>query len=125
MSAEGIINGVTSYGFYVQLPNTVEGLVRVHSLTDDFYEYDKTLMQFTGEMTGKVYKMGMKVKVSVLSVDEKNGKIDFTIGRPTPKRPKGPVREMKSRQREERRREFGGKTGKGDRNGRKRKDRRF
>ena len=101
---EGIITSVTSFGFYVELPNTIEGLVRVHSLDDDFYNYDEELLQFVGEMTGNVYKIGQKVKVTVLSADSSKGTVDFTIGKKV-MRPRT-NREHRTFEREKRDRQF-------------------
>ena len=50
---EGIISGVTSYGFYVELPNTVEGMVRIASIPDDFYIYQEESMSLVGKEYGK------------------------------------------------------------------------
>ena len=62
---EGTISGVTEWGLYVELPNTVEGLVHVNSMRDDYYTYEKEKYRFVGDMTKKVYSMGQKVKVRV------------------------------------------------------------
>ncbi len=55
---DGVISGVTAYGLYVELNNTVEGLVHVNSLTDDFYEYDEAGSELRGARTGKVWRIG-------------------------------------------------------------------
>ena len=74
---EGIISGVTEWGFYVELSNTIEGLVHVNLLTDDYYEYDREHYTLTGEDTGKVYKMGQKIRVKVLRADLATRTVDF------------------------------------------------
>lgn len=74
---EGIISGVTEWGFYVELSNTIEGLVHVNLLTDDYYEYDREHYTLTGEDTGKVYKMGQKIRVKVLKADLATRTVDF------------------------------------------------
>ncbi len=76
---EGVISGVTEWGFFVELPNTVEGLVRAASLTDDFYRYDRENYELAGEKTGKRYKLGQKVKVSASSVDKIMRTVDFEV----------------------------------------------
>ena len=76
---EGVISGVTAWGFFVELPNTVEGLVRAASLTDDFYRYDRENYELAGEKTGKRYKLGQKVKVSASSVDKIMRTVDFEV----------------------------------------------
>lgn len=60
---EGVISGVTEWGFFVELPNTVEGLVRVTDLTDDFYEFYEDTYELTGTATNKRYKLGQKSRL--------------------------------------------------------------
>jgi ribonuclease R len=74
---EGVISGITNWGIYVELPNTVEGLVRVGEMTDDFYIYDEELYQMVGEHTGKTYKLGQKAVVEVVNTDMILRTIDF------------------------------------------------
>ena len=74
---EGIISGLTSWGIYVELQNTVEGMVSVNSMDDDYYTYEEKNLLYRGENTGKVYKMGDNVKVKVLKTDSQLRTIDF------------------------------------------------
>lgn len=74
---EGVISGVTAWGFYVELPNTVEGLVRVNELQDDYYLFDEALMELRGETGGRVYKLGQKIVVQVTGTDRLSKTIDF------------------------------------------------
>ena len=74
---EGVISGVTGWGFYVELPNTVEGLVRVSELRDDYYVFDETRMELAGELGGRTYKLGQKVRVAVAGTDRLTRTIDF------------------------------------------------
>ncbi|MBK5251595.1 MAG: ribonuclease R [Peptostreptococcaceae bacterium] len=74
-----IITSVASFGFFVQLPNTIEGLVKIASLDDDYYKYDGDNMMFTGERTGKRYRLGDNVKVLLIRVDVPQGEIDFEL----------------------------------------------
>ncbi len=74
---EGVISGVTNWGFYVELPNTVEGLVHVSDLHGDYYIYEEARMQLRGEMSGKTYKLGQKVTVEVTGTDRLLRTIDF------------------------------------------------
>lgn len=74
---EGVISGVTTWGFYVELPNTVEGLVRVNELQDDYYLFDEALMELRGETGGKVYKLGQKIAIQVSGTDRLLKTIDF------------------------------------------------
>ena len=76
---EGVISGVTKWGAYVELPNTVEGLVHVSNMTDDHYEYVEDQYELLGEHTGKTYRLGQPVKIRVLSVDKLSRTIDFTF----------------------------------------------
>ena len=75
---EGTILGVTEWGLYVELPNTVEGLVHVNSMRDDYYTYEKEKYRFVGDMTKKVYSMGQKVKVRVENADIVTKAVDFS-----------------------------------------------
>ena len=76
---EGIISGVTGWGLYVELPNTVEGLVHVNTLRDDYYVFDQESYEFRGEMTKKVYKLGDKVRVRVADADKMLKTVDFEL----------------------------------------------
>ena len=76
---EGVISGVTRWGTYVELPNTVEGLVHVSNMMDDHYEYVEDSYEMVGEHTGKTYRLGQPVKIKVLSVDKLSRTIDFTF----------------------------------------------
>ncbi|MBZ4686621.1 MAG: ribonuclease [Clostridia bacterium] len=76
---EGIISSVTSFGFFVELENTVEGLVHVSTLTDDFYHFDEKNLALYGEHTGKIFKIGKPVKVQVAKVNTEQRQIDFEL----------------------------------------------
>ena len=76
---EGIISGVTGWGLYVELPNTVEGLVHVNTLRDDYYVFDQESYELCGEMTKKVYKLGDKVRVRVADADKMLKTVDFEL----------------------------------------------
>ena len=76
---EGIISGVTGWGLYVELPNTVEGLVHVNTLRDDYYVFDQETYELRGEMTKKVYKLGDKVRVRVADADKMLKTVDFEL----------------------------------------------
>lgn len=80
--AEGVISGVTKFGFFVELENTVEGLVHVQKLTDDFYHYDAASMSLRGERTRKTYKLGQRVKIKVTGASKIHQEIDFDLIRP-------------------------------------------
>ncbi|MGV8905727.1 MAG: ribonuclease R [Acetobacterium sp.] len=76
---EGRISGVTSFGFFVELPNTVEGLVRLQNMRDDYYVYDPDLHQHIGERTGKFYRLGQEVCIKVAKTDIDLKQIDFEL----------------------------------------------
>ena len=75
----GVISGVTEWGFFVELANTVEGLVRVTSLTDDFYEYYEDSYELVGQATNRRYKLGQRIRVRVERADRLMRTIDFSI----------------------------------------------
>lgn len=76
---EGRISGVTSFGLFVELANTIEGLVRLQDLSDDYYVLDPDLHQYVGERTRKIYRLGEPVSVRVMRADVLNREIDFEI----------------------------------------------
>ncbi|MBP3399115.1 MAG: ribonuclease R [Erysipelotrichaceae bacterium] len=78
---EGIISGVTKYGMYVQLANTIEGLVHVSTMEDDHYFFDSDTYSLMGNTTGNLYRLGDKVKIKVLSADKQKHEIDFVLCR--------------------------------------------
>lgn len=76
---EGMISGITSWGIYVELPNTVEGLVRVADILGDYYVYREETYEMIGQATGKSFKLGDKVRVVVKEVDTFLKTIDFRL----------------------------------------------
>ena len=74
-----VISGVTSFGFYAQLYNTVEGLVHITTLRDDWYNFDQKHYALVGEATGRRYKLGDKIDVVVDKVNVSMGEIDFRV----------------------------------------------
>ncbi|MGI6631417.1 MAG: RNB domain-containing ribonuclease [Bacillota bacterium] len=76
---DGIISGVTAFGMFVELDNTVEGLVHVSTMTDDYYEFDEKMIAFIGRHTRKVYKLGDAVKIQVTRVNLEERSIDFEL----------------------------------------------
>ena len=75
----GVISGVTKYGIYVELENTVEGLIHVTDLIDDYYIFDENSYSLIGETTKKVYKLGQKIRVEVETVDPVLKTIQFVL----------------------------------------------
>lgn len=76
---EGMISSITSFGFFVELPNTIEGLVHISDLTDDYYIYDEKTLMLIGERTKKQYKISDKVKVKVVRCNKEEKTIDFEL----------------------------------------------
>lgn len=76
---DGIISSVTNFGIFIELPNTIEGLVHVSYLTDDYYHYDERQYAMIGERTGNVFRIGDEITVRVISVDKEERSIDFEI----------------------------------------------
>ena len=76
---EGVISGITAWGIYVELPNTVEGMIHVLRLTGDYYYYREETYEMVGRDTGKCYKLGQKVKIEVYDVDVLTKNIDFVL----------------------------------------------
>jgi ribonuclease R len=79
---DGVISGVTNWGFYVELPNTVEGLVHVSSLKDDYYRFDERHYELVGEVTNRRYRLGQAVSVRCMGVDRIVNSVDFVVCRP-------------------------------------------
>jgi ribonuclease R len=76
---EGIISSVTNFGMFVELDNTVEGLIRLSDLTDDYYHYHQMQHALIGERTSKIYRIGDEVKVRVARVNIDDHTIDFEM----------------------------------------------
>ncbi|MBQ7668825.1 MAG: ribonuclease R [Clostridia bacterium] len=76
---DGVISSVTSFGFFVELSNTVEGLVRVEDMEDDYYVYNEKQYALIGERTRKVYKLGDEVRVKLARADVETKRIDFML----------------------------------------------
>ena len=76
---DAIISGVANFGFFTELDNTVEGLVHVSSLTDDYYRYDEQAYALIGERTGRRFRLGDLVRVKVVRVDLEERRIDFEL----------------------------------------------
>lgn len=76
---DGIISSVTAFGMFIELANTIEGLVRVSDMDDDYYIYNETNMTYIGERHKKIFKIGDKVRVALVSVNVPQREIDFYI----------------------------------------------
>ena len=76
---KGIITGVMSFGFFVQLPNMIEGLVRIEDLKDDYYTYDESTFSLIGNKNKRGYRLGDNVEVVVKSASKEAHTVDFTL----------------------------------------------
>lgn len=86
---EGVISGITKWGMYVELSNTVEGLVHVVNMTDDHYEYDEMNYRMVGSHTHRTFELGQKVRIRVIGCDSVSRTIDFELVREERKREDG------------------------------------
>ena len=78
-SFEGVISGITGYGMYVELENTIEGLVRLDRMYDDYYDAYPEQYRIVGQRTNKVYSLGQRVSIIVSDADYYEGTIDFKL----------------------------------------------
>lgn len=101
---DAMVSSVTSFGMFIELENTVEGLIRLSALTDDYYHFDEGHMALIGERTSKVFRIGDEVKIRVAKVNMDDHTIDFEL------------LDMKPRAAGEHR-SYGGRGGKGGRPG--------
>ena len=76
---EGVISSVANFGMFIELPNTIEGMINVQNMTDDYYHFDERQMALIGERKATVYRIGDVVKVKVVHVDVEERQIDFQI----------------------------------------------
>lgn len=83
---EGVISGVTGWGIYVELGNTIEGLVSMNSMWDDYYIYDEAAHQLVGEASKKIYRLGQAVRVIVEDADVVTKTVDFRLAEGMEKR---------------------------------------
>ncbi|MBD8027765.1 ribonuclease R [Ureibacillus sp. Re31] len=76
---EGIVSSITNFGIFVELPNTIEGLVHISNMTDDYYHFDERSMMMIGEHTNRQFRIGDEVKVRVSNVIIEESSVDFEI----------------------------------------------
>lgn len=76
---EGVISGITAWGIYVELPNTVEGMIHVARMTGDYYYYDEERYEMIGRDTGRSFKLGEKIGIMVDEVERSSGSITFVL----------------------------------------------
>ncbi len=92
---DGIISSVANFGMFVELENTIEGMVHNSNMTDDYYNFDERHMAMIGERHGKVYRIGQKVRVKVVNVNVDERMIDFAIVGMDMKKIEDKIREVK------------------------------
>lgn len=103
---DGMISSVTNFGMFIELPNTVEGLIRLAAMTDDYYNFDESSMSLIGERTSKVFRIGDEIRIRVARVNMDDHTIDFEL------------LDMKPRRERNRGGGFGGRGGeRGDKGG--------
>lgn len=76
---EGMVSSITNFGMFVELPNTVEGLVHISNMTDDYYHFDDRQMIMVGEHTGRQFRIGDEVQVRVTNVVIEESSVDFEV----------------------------------------------
>ncbi|MBU9789562.1 ribonuclease R [Lentilactobacillus sp. IMAU92037] len=76
---DGVVSSVMKFGLFVELPNTVEGLVHISRMNDDYYQYVEQFMALVGRNTRRTYKMGQPIRVKVVNVDVKQSAVDFDV----------------------------------------------
>jgi ribonuclease R len=73
----GIVSGVAGFGLFVELDNTIEGMIPVNELKDDYYIYNERAASLTGERSGKRYKLGDEIRVKVIRASREEGQVTF------------------------------------------------
>lgn len=76
---DGIISSVTKFGIFVELPNTIEGLIHVNNLKQDYFHFIENHMALVGERTGMTLKIGQKVQIRVEKADPETREVDFEL----------------------------------------------
>lgn len=84
LEAEGVVTGVTGFGLFVTLPNTVEGLVHISGLDDDYYVYDEKNYLLVGERRRKLYRLGQRLRVRVEGVDPSARRVELALCKEQP-----------------------------------------
>lgn len=122
---DAVVSSVTSFGMFIQLPNTVEGLVHISNLTDDFYSFDEKTLTLTGRGTHKQYKIGMPIKVTLINANVEQHQLDFEVYDPNAPKHRHNDRGMNNKRRGNRgfHNNHGHRGGKNFRNNRGNRDR--
>ena len=96
---DAVVSSVTSFGMFIQLPNTVEGIIHISNLTDDFYSFDEKSLTLTGRGTHKQYKIGMPIKVTLINANVEQHQLDFEVYDPNAPKHKHNDRGISNKQR--------------------------
>ena len=96
---KGTIISVMNFGFFVELDNTIEGLVPLHTLMDDYYKYDEGTMSLVGETNGKKFQIGDTIDVICTDVDVPKGQVTFGILQNSTRKAKEPLQFPKEKDR--------------------------
>ncbi|WP_079710874.1 ribonuclease R [Paraliobacillus ryukyuensis] len=118
---DGVISSVTNFGLFVELPNTIEGLVHVSYLTDDYYHFDERSYAMIGERTGNVFRIGDEITVKVANVNIEERVVDFEVVGMKPRRERITTSNTNDSNRKERRKKEKSSNGKSRSNGSKNK----
>ncbi|MGI6193144.1 MAG: ribonuclease R [Christensenellales bacterium] len=86
----GVISGVTSFGLFVELPNTCEGLVRIAEMSDDYYVYEEKNYRYVGRHRKNIYRLGDTVTIEVTGADPATRRVDFALIPDNPPKGKNP-----------------------------------
>ena len=75
----GIITNITSFGMFVQLKNTIEGLISLQNMPDDYYQFDEKRMELVGQKRHSVYRVGQEIMIEVIAGNKQRGTVDFAL----------------------------------------------
>ena len=76
---DGVVSSVVKFGLFIELPNTIEGLIHINALKQDYFHFMETQLVLVGERTGLTFKIGQKVRVKVVKADPVTNDIDFEL----------------------------------------------
>ncbi|MGV7309180.1 S1 RNA-binding domain-containing protein, partial [Mycobacterium kansasii] len=79
---DAVVSSVMKFGMFVELPNTIEGLIHISRMQDDYYEYVEKYMALVGRNTRRTYRIGQEIRVKVIHVDKEQSEIDFELLNP-------------------------------------------
>ncbi|HEY4400368.1 MAG TPA: ribonuclease R [Lactobacillaceae bacterium] len=115
MEFDGVVNSALKFGLFISLDNTVEGLVHISNLTDDYYEYDESHAALIGRSSHRIFQIGQPVRIKVLRVNKVERTVDFILVNPE----NGPTTDIRVARKENDRGSFGRQRGRGrdDKNG--------